>query len=453
MSLWRLLTRTLSARLFILSSIWAIVSVSAVAFFISTGYRDNSERRLQELLTANIYALMANVEPDKDGKLIGSPDLRDARFLKFQSGFYWSVTEMKNPSNRLVSTSLVDGKILQNLSVDFDSNFERTFNTTDNAGNNLIGVEAQVFLGEGDDVYSFKITGNKGSLDGDVSEFTRQLLVSLFLFALGFILVSYFLVRWGLSPLGEISNSLSDIREGKATKLEGEFPSEVQPLVDEANSLIHSNNVVVERARTQVGNLAHSLKTPLAVLKNEAGNTKPQIRSLIEGQIEQMQSQIQTYLDRARIAARVGSVTSRTQVTPVVERLVRVMNKLNPELDFSVVNNNNSDLAFGGEQQDLEEMLGNLLENASKFANHKIKIILVELDDSLTISVEDDGQGLASHESEKALSRGGRIDETKPGSGLGLSIVKDIVSEYAGSIDLKRSKYGGLSAKLTLPKV
>jgi len=453
MSLWRLLTRTLSARLFILSSIWAIVSVSAVAFFISTGYRDNSERRLQELLTANIYALMANVEPDKDGKLIGSPDLRDARFLKFQSGFYWSVTEMKNPSNLLVSTSLVDGKILQNLSVDFDSNFERTFNTTDNAGNNLIGVEAQVFLGEGDDVYSFKITGNKGSLDGDVSEFTRQLLVSLFLFALGFILVSYFLVRWGLSPLGEISNSLSDIREGKATKLEGEFPSEVQPLVDEANSLIHSNNVVVERARTQVGNLAHSLKTPLAVLKNEAGNTKPQIRSLIEGQIEQMQSQIQTYLDRARIAARVGSVTSRTQVTPVVERLVRVMNKLNPELDFSVVNNNNSDLAFGGEQQDLEEMLGNLLENASKFANHKIKIILVELDDSLTISVEDDGQGLASHESEKALSRGGRIDETKPGSGLGLSIVKDIVSEYAGSIDLKRSKYGGLSAKLTLPKV
>ena len=453
MSLWRLLTRTLSARLFILSSIWAIVSVSAVAFFISTGYRDNSERRLQELLTANIYALMANVEPDKDGKLIGSPDLRDARFLKFQSGFYWSVTEMKNPSNRLVSTSLVDGKILQNLSVDFDSNFERTFNTTDNAGNNLIGVEAQVFLGEGDDVYSFKITGNKGSLDGDVSEFTRQLLVSLFLFALGFILVSYFLVRWGLSPLGEISNSLSDIREGKATKLEGEFPSEVQPLVDEANSLIHSNNVVVERARTQVGNLAHSLKTPLAVLKNEAGNTKPQIRSLIEGQIEQMQSQIQTYLDRARIAARVGSVTSRTQVTPVVERLVRVMNKLNPELDFSVVNNNNSDLAFSGEQQDLEEMLGNLLENASKFANHKIKIILVELDDSLTISVEDDGQGLASHESEKALSRGGRIDETKPGSGLGLSIVKDIVSEYAGSIDLKRSKYGGLSAKLTLPKV
>ncbi|MBL1406816.1 MAG: HAMP domain-containing histidine kinase, partial [Rhizobiales bacterium] len=346
MSLWRLLTRTLSARLFILSSIWAIVSVSAVAFFISTGYRDNSERRLQELLTANIYALMANVEPDKDGKLIGSPDLRDARFLKFQSGFYWSVTEMKNPSNLLVSTSLVDGKILQNLSVDFDSNFERTFNTTDNAGNNLIGVEAQVFLGEGDDVYSFKITGNKGSLDGDVSEFTRQLLVSLFLFALGFILVSYFLVRWGLSPLGEISNSLSDIREGKATKLEGEFPSEVQPLVDEANSLIHSNNVVVERARTQVGNLAHSLKTPLAVLKNEAGNTKPQIRSLIEGQIEQMQSQIQTYLDRARIAARVGSVTSRTQVTPVVERLVRVMNKLNPELDFSVVNNNNSDLAF-----------------------------------------------------------------------------------------------------------
>lgn len=453
MNLLRLLTRTLSTRLFILSSIWAIISVSAVAFFISSGYRDNAERRLQELLTANIYALMANVEPDAQGKLIGSPDLRDARFLKFQSGFYWSVTEMKMPSNKLVSASLVDGEILPNISVGFDSNFERTFNTTDKAGNKLLGVEAQVFLGEGDDVYSFQITGNKGSLDGDVSEFTQQLLGSLFLFALGFILVSYFLVRWGLSPLGEISNSLSQIREGKAARLEGDFPSEVQPLVDEANSLIHSNNVVVERARTQVGNLAHSLKTPLAVLKNEAGNAKPKIRSLIEGQIEQMQSQIQTYLDRARIAARVGSVTSRTQIIPVIERLVRVMNKLNPELNFSIIKNSDGELVFAGEQQDLEEMLGNLLENASKFANNQINVILAEVDNTLTISVEDDGKGLGEHESEKALSRGGRIDETKPGSGLGLSIVKDIVSEYAGSIDLKKSKYGGLSAKLTLPKV
>lgn len=454
MGLRHLLTRTLSARLFILSSIWAIVSVAVVAFFINSGYRDSVERRLQELLTANLYALMANVEPDETGKLIGFPDLRDARFLKFQSGFYWSVTEIKNPTNRLASASLVDGEISQNISVNFDANFERNFNTTDSAGNKLLGVEAQVFLGEGDDVYSFQITGNKGSLDNDVSEFTRQLLVLLFLFALGFILVSYFLVRLGLAPLREISISLSDIREGKATRLEGEFPTEVQPLVDETNSLIHSNNMVVERARTQVGNLAHSLKTPLAVLKNEASNAKPKIRTLIEGQIEQMQSQIQTYLDRARIAARVGSVTSRTLVVPVVERLVRVMNKLNPNLNFSIVKNTDSNsFIFAGEQQDLEEMLGNLLENAGKFAKLNIRIALVELDNGLTISVEDDGNGLADHESEKALSRGGRLDETKPGSGLGLSIVKEIAGEYGGSIDLEKSKYGGLNAKLTLPKV
>lgn len=454
MGLQQLLTRTLSTRLFILSSIWAIVSVAVVAFFISSGYRDSVERRLQELLTANLYALMANIEPDNAGKLMGSPDLRDARFLKFQSGFYWSVTEIKNPSNRMASASLVDDEISQNKNVNFDANFERNFNTTDSVGNKLLGVEAQVFLGEGDDVYSFQITGNKGSLDSDVSEFTRQLLVLLFLFALGFILVSYFLVRLGLAPLQEISNSLSDIREGKAAKLEGGFPVEVQPLVDETNSLIHSNNVVVERARTQVGNLAHSLKTPLAVLKNEASNAKPELRSLIERQIEQMQSQIQSYLDRARISARAGSVTSRTQLLPVVERLVRVMNKLNTELSFSIVKNaHNSSLVFAGELQDLEEMLGNLLENAGNFANQKIMVEIVELDNCIEICVEDDGLGLADHESEKALSRGGRLDETKPGSGLGLSIVKDIASEYGGSIDLGKSKYGGLNAKLTLPKV
>lgn len=481
MALRHFLTRTLSARLFLLSSIWAIISIAAVAFFISSGYRDNSERRLQELLTANLYALMANVEPSETGKLIGSPDLRDARFLKFQSGFYWSVTEIKKPTNRLASASLADEKISQKLNVDFDENFEKTFTTTDKVGNRLLGVEAQVFLGEGDDVFSFQITGNKESLNSDVREFTKQILLLLFLFALGFILVSFFLVRFGLAPLREVSNRLSDIREGKADSLKGNFPAEIQPLVDEANSLIHSNNIVVERARTQVGNLAHSLKTPLAVLKNEAGNAKPKIRHLIEGQIEQMQSQIQAYLDRARIAARVGSVTSRTQVVPVVDRLVRVMNKLNPHLIFSVVENANTDkLVFAGEQQDLEEMLGNLLENAGKFANQKVSILLLEEDNQLVICVEDDGSGLSESESEIALSRGGRIDETKPGSGLGLSIVKDIANEYGGTIKLGKSiiKFpndlgdssdpsdpsdpsdasgvsglGGLCAKLTLPKV
>lgn len=446
--------RTLSGRLFLLSSIWAVISIAAVAFFISSGYRDNAERRLQELLTANLYALMANVEPDDSGKLVGSPDLRDSRFLQFQSGFYWSVIEVENRSNRLASASLVDGDILQDEKAGFDSNFERTFNTQDSANNKLLGVEAQVFLGEGDNVFSFQITGNKSSLNSDVSEFTRQLLILLSLFALGFILVSYFLVRFGLSPLSEISRRLSDIREGKATKLEGDFPTEVQPLVDEANSLIHSNNVIIERARTQVGNLAHSLKTPLAVLKNEAGDTKPKVRALIEHQITQMQAQIQTYLDRARIAARVGSVTSRTDLVPVVERLVRVMNKLNPNLSFEVIaNTSDEELLFAGEQQDLEEMLGNLLENAGKFANNSVNVVLAVKDKNLAISVEDDGKGMAENESDKAMSRGGRLDESKPGSGLGLSIVKDIAGEYGGLIKLGQSKLGGLRAMLILPKV
>lgn len=446
--------RTLSGRLFLLSSIWAVISIAAVAFFISSGYRDNAERRLQELLTANLYALMANVEPSDSGKLVGSPDLRDSRFLKFQSGFYWSVIEVENRSNRLASTSLVDGEILPDGKVKFDSNFERTFNTQDSAGNMLLGVEAQVFLGEGDSVFSFQITGNKSSLNSDVNEFTQRLLILLSLFALGFILVSYFLVRLGLSPLSEVSLRLSDIREGKAEKLEGDFPTEIQPLVDEANSLIHSNNVIIERARTQVGNLAHSLKTPLAVLRNEAGSAKPKVRALIEHQITQMQAQIQTYLDRARIAARVGSVTSRTDLVPVVERLVRVMNKLNPNLSFEVIENtSDEELVFAGEQQDLEEMLGNLLENAGKFANNNVNVLLAAKDKNINISVEDDGKGMDENESEKAMSRGGRLDETKPGSGLGLSIVKDIAGEYGGSIELGKSKLGGLRAMLILPKV
>ncbi|MFK7901654.1 MAG: ATP-binding protein [Nitratireductor sp.] len=446
--------KTLVSRLFILSALWAIVSISLVAFLLSNGYRDNAEEGLRDLLKANLYSLMANVEIDDEGKLTGTPDLRDARYQTFQSGFYWSVSEVANSSNKIASQSLVDGDIAPPLSLNFDTNFEREFEAKDDASNALIAIEAHVFLGEGDGIYSFKISGDKASIEEDVNSFVRLLLIYLSLFALGFILVTYFLLKLGLAPLGLISEKLSDIKQGKESSLVGDFPLEIQPLVHEANSLIKSNNAVIERARTQVGNLAHSLKTPLAVLKNEAGNAQSAQKKLIETQILQMQSQIQTYLDRARIAANVGTVTSRTDVPVVAEKFVRVMEKLSPNLEFSInYLENKSDLIFAGEQQDFEEMLGNLLENASNFAKAKVLITFATKDNNLIVNVEDDGKGMTKDQMAEALLRGKRLDESMPGSGLGLSIVKDIATEYGGQIELSQSSaLKGLCVQLSLPK-
>ena len=317
----------------------------------------------------------------------------------------------------------------------------------------MIGIEAQAFLGEGDTLYTFMITGNLSEVDEQVSNYVKQLLLVLALFALGFILVTYFIVRIGLSPLRNATRRLADIREGRAEKLGGSFPLEIQPLIDETNSLISSNKAIIERARTQVGNLAHSLKTPLAVLRNEAEKAKPEVRGVIQEQVNSMQGQVQTYLDRARISARSGTVTSRTDIKPVLERLARVMMKLNPELQINTDFKGKSRIWFAGEQQDFEEMIGNLLENACKFADHRIEIT-VRIDmPHLQVAIEDDGKGMSEEEAGKALKRGTRLDETKPGSGLGLSIVKDIAGEYSGSLTLGRSDLGGLAAQLTLPAV
>jgi signal transduction histidine kinase len=225
-------------------------------------------------------------------------------------------------------------------------------------------------------------------------------------------------------------------------------------LIDETNALIESNRAIVERARTQVGNLAHSLKTPLAVLTNEARDAPPGLRQILLEQTSLMRDQVQNYLDRARIAARHATVTSRTEVEPALERLVRVIGKLNPQISIELVPADER-FVFAGESQDFEEIIGNLLENAARFARNSIRVSLMRGNGTnsgqMRIVIEDDGPGMTEDECRLALKRGTRLDESTPGSGLGLAIVRDIVSEYGGTLSLGRSSLGGLQATICLP--
>ena len=445
---------TLSLRLFLLNSVWALLAVGLIAFVLSEAYRANAERRFTELLNAQLYSLMASVQPAPDGSLAARPDLRDPRYTTFNSGWYWSVASLAEPSNRIASASLVDREIETPEDLELDATFQRAWSYRDSDGQELAAVEAHAFLGSGTDVYSFKVTADRSELSEEISAFTRTMVLLLGLFALGFVLASFVIVTIGLRPVSEATRRLGDIREGRAELLEGIFPREIQPLIDETNALIQSNRSVVERARTQVGNLAHSLKTPIAVLRNEAREAPPNLSRLIAEQTNLMQHQVQSYLDRARIAARHGTVTSRTLLKPVVERMVRVIGKLNPDVEIlAVVEPETS--TFAGEQQDFEEMLGNLLENGARFARTTLRISArlepVEGAARLVVEVDDDGPGLTEEEAQTALKRGMRLDESAPGSGLGLAIVKDIVSEYSGRLSLSRSPMGGLQVRMELP--
>ncbi len=450
---------TLSLRLFLLTSVWALVSVVLIAIVLTGAYRGNAERRFGELLSANLYNLMASVEVGADGKLAGTPDLRDARFSNFGSGWYWSVEALSDPQNRLASASLAGATIPIPPDVPFDTTFQRHYSYVDPAGGEtrqeLGAVEARLFLGSGDEVYSFRITGNKDELADEVADFQRRLVALLALFGLGFVVASFVIVRVGLRPISGATRRLADIREGRAERLEGNFPREIQPLIDETNALIESNRSVIERARTQVGNLAHSLKTPLAVLMNEAGAAPSDLKRVIEEQTGLMRDQVQNYLDRARIAARHATVTSRTEIVPVLDRLARVIGKLNPQLDIDMPAISGVSPLFAGEQQDFEEIVGNLMENAARFATGTVRLRAERTvrDDKpvVAVSVEDDGPGMSEAECEMALQRGTRLDESTPGSGLGLSIVRDIATEYGGTLALDRSPLGGLRAVVTLP--
>ncbi len=245
------------------------------------------------------------------------------------------------------------------------------------------------------------------------------------------------------------------VREGTAQRLDGRFPAEIEPLANETNALIENNRRIVERSRTQVGNLAHSLKTPLAVLLNEGralGGAKGQ---LITEQAASMQKQVEHYLQRARVAAQRDSVVYRTPVSPLVQRMVRVLQKLNPETSLSLTLPA-GEVIFAGEREDLEELLGNLLENALKWAKGAVAVTVTSLADKdgspslFEISIEDDGPGIPEDKAREALKRGRRLDETKPGTGLGLAIVADLVNEYGGTLALERSGLGGLKAAVRL---
>ncbi|PCI04350.1 MAG: histidine kinase [Hyphomicrobiales bacterium] len=449
---------TLSGRLFLILSAWTVIAVMVIGFLITADYRNSAEQRFEKVLIANVFALMGAIRQDDDGKLIGSPNLGDARFQQYESGWYWSISSTVFPENKLSSLSLSSQSLMAPETVKFNEEFQRQFPKMGANGTELIVHEAQVILGEGDEVFSFKVAGNKSEIDDDVANFVARLIVILGVFGFSLVLASYFLVRLGLRPLAGATRALEDIRDGKSERIDGIYPSEVQPLIDETNALLRSNKAVIERARTQVGNLAHSLKTPIAVIRNELTPNKLKDKTispdLLLEQVGQMQDQIQIYLDRARISARHATVTSRTDANTAIKKLVRVIGKLNPNLEIIFENQQVEPLLFAGEESDFQEVIGNLLENASKFATSQITITASTLNQkNLVISIEDDGPGLSEAEAKTVLGRGKRLDESKPGSGLGLSIVKDILKEYRGEMQLTKSSLGGLKVELRLPSI
>ncbi|WDZ77611.1 HAMP domain-containing sensor histidine kinase [Ensifer adhaerens] len=455
--------RSLTARVLAVSTVWAVVALVVIGVVISELYRQGSERGFKDLLRAQLFNVVNSISVNEKTVLSGSPQLGDLRFSQPQTGWYWIVDpigEFDTPP--LISTSLGNGK-LPIASVDevpFDTGYVRFYTTKDPFGNEVEVSETEVVLDIQGHTARFRVAGNRDVLEADINRFTRNLTIALSIFGLGGLGVNALTILFGLRPLDQVRRSLEKIRTGESERLDGAFPREIQPLANEVNALIDSNRRIVERARMQVGNLAHSLKTPIAVLLNEARVLDASHGELVRSQVDAMQTQVQSYLSRARIAAQRESVLARTEAQPALERLVRVMRKLNPEKQVHLSINPPA-LVLAMELQDVEETVGNLLENAARHARGEVWLNVrpapIELHAKepgrqwIVLDIDDDGPGLNPDQIALAMKRGKRLDESKPGTGLGLSIVSEIVREYQGTITLSRRDEGGLRAQLLLP--
>jgi signal transduction histidine kinase len=459
---WRSRLNSLWVRLVAAAAVVIVILLVSAGVLLTELFQTALERNFESRLKAVLDGLLATVEVAEDGSPIIQSELADTRFTLPLSGWYWQVTPPTGKQlSDLASPSLLEQRLHPTADdlASRDADAIARFYLTDSNGARLRAIEQSFTLFGGNDAFSFLVAGNFDELKAEADSFRRTLTSILALLGLGLVLAIFVQVHFGLRPLRTMQQRLTAIREGRAERLEGNYPSEIQPVADELNLLIQSNSEVVERARTQVGNLAHALKTPLSVLGNEARTNPGPLADKVVEQSRTMRDQVNLYLDRARRAARAQSLGAVTEVEPVLAALARTLAHIHQDKALAIAVECRAGIKFRGERQDLEEMAGNLLDNACKWARKDIVIEVAVLKPEadwrnwLEITVSDDGPGLPEDKRAEAVKRGRRLDETKPGSGLGLSIVTETAQMYGGSLALSSAKLGGLAATLRLPAV
>ncbi|HUC60799.1 MAG TPA: sensor histidine kinase [Alphaproteobacteria bacterium] len=445
---------SLAFRLVAGAGLWIAAALAAGDFALSSIFQASVERGFDARLEVYLESLVAVSRADAAGKISLVRSLGDPRFLQPFSGWYWEIAGPQGPLLR--SRSLWDTTLNATppgVAVGVESGAPVTFRLTGPNGRTLRAAERDISLPGDPRRLRYLVAAEESEVALEVQHYDTVLAWSLAGLGLGLVLAVLIQVQFGLTPLRRMRGALAAIRDGQADRLEGDFPSEVQPLAQEVNELLEHNAVIVERARTHVGNLAHALKTPLAVLGNEAAREGGPLAESVGRQTDIMRRQVDHYLARARTAARTRVLGTGVAVLPVIEDLARTLERIHVERGIVFAVEGPVEATFRGERQDLEEMLGNLMDNGFKWAKSRVAVALERRGARLAVLVEDDGPGLAPEERQKLFQRGTRLDEAVPGSGLGLAIVRDIAELYGGSVSLAGSQLGGLSVTLILPAI
>ena len=410
-------------------------------------------------LRVTLEQLAAGIVIDPLGRSLSLKEPQgDPRWSKVYSGAYWQV----NAPEGLVASGVLRSRSLWDFVLTLPGDplapgAIHIHRLPGPAGQSLLASERSVTIEDSGKTFPVRLIAaiDLRELNQAIDDFASRVAQYLIVFAVVLIVLLMIQVSIGLSPLNRLNHALDRLRRSETEQLEGAFPSEIRPLVDNLNGVLGQHRRHVERARSISGNLAHALKTPLSVLANagaDARSTPDELRALIRSQTTLAQKQVEWHLKRARMAAATSGSGHRCPVGRLAEGIVSVMKRVHADRDLQIrVDAVAPDALFFGEQQDLQEILGNLVDNACKWAAAQVVISAQSSERGLVLRVEDDGPGVAPDHYAEILQRGVRIDELTPGTGLGLSIVSELVSLYEGTLRFSSSPLGGLAVEVEFP--
>ncbi len=442
---------SIQTRLFTAATVVLVIFLGVTGLVLDKAFRDSAESSLQDRLQGHIYTLLALGELDTKGQMRMPKDLPDPRFSIAQSGLYARIDDqVGNPiwsSDSLLGLKLNDTDILP-----AGKKAYRYSRASDNTKIYLLsyGIGWDNKSGASK-LFTLHIAENLDGFFKQVNQFRRSLWIWLALAAVGLITIQGFILRWSLNPLRQVAEDLKDIEVGKTEQLTGVYPRELTGLTGNLNKLIKNSRAQLQRYRYSLDNLAHSLKTPLAVLQSvsEQNKSENELKQVTQEQVKRMSQLVHYQLNRAAVAG-AAPLSAPAAVQEIAEKILSALTKANNDKAVQTDVHISANTRFFGNEDDLYEVMGNLLENAFKWCHHRVEIEASNHGKTmLNLSVSDDGPGIKKELYDEILKRGTRADATTPGHGIGLSIVADIVSLREGTIVIQKSALGGAMITIT----
>ena len=406
-------------------------------------------RNFDEQLGYMLTGMIGSAEIGPDGEVFFNRPLGDQRFLQPNSGLYWQIRGAGHedfPSRSLWDRSL-------EVHADHVDVAPHVYDSDQFPGEPLRVMERSIILPGSKTQWWFTVAASRDALDAQIASFRAILIYSFLILGIGLLLMAGLQTWYGLFPLRHVRQAIQKMRRTGGSRLTEPLPREVQPLVEELNALLAHTDRQAEEARTHAGNLAHALKTPLTVLMNSATAKAPDLDEAVIREAKAMRRHVDHHLARARAVGRRAVGLSRANVWSSTEAVLRAVERLYGDTRFDLDGNRDADVAL--ERQDLDELLGNLIENAAKYGGGSVFVSIDVGDDPdcCEIWIEDDGRGIPEADRLLTFHRGTRLDTSKPGTGLGLAIVRDVAEIYGGTVSLGESEdLGGLLVSLRLPR-